>query len=241
MVAKSLYLTVFGPTTAGALYNMAHGTSTARHWLRNTASTLPQEQTPAPRPALSATRSWQTDAAAPVVTDRHAVNPVRDHLAVRAEQADVSLKTDQPVLTENADLHLVTDSGHVIRKIREADGKITFMVPPGVASVSLVSRVTYLDDAAELADKGRSPHGVLVGEITFFEAGRTRPITDHLKTEDLSGWGQVQDKARWTQGKAELPLAHRRPRAIGMLAVQLRATGEYDITPTEAQASPLRA
>ncbi|OUJ04641.1 hypothetical protein [Acetobacter cibinongensis] len=221
---------------------MAHGTSPARPWLRNTASSLPQEeQKPAQRPAPAAPKSWQTDAAAPVVTDRDTANALRDQLAARAEQAGVPLKTDAPVLTENADLHLVTDSGHIIRKIREVDGKITFMVPPGVESVSLVSRITYLDETAGLTQKGRSPHGVLVGEITFFEAGRTRPITDHLKTEGLSGWGRVQDKARWTQGKAALPLAHRRPRAIGMLAVQLRATGEYDITPTTERIPPIRA
>lgn len=181
-------------------------------------------------PNQSSLKTWEHDAAAPLVVDRDKVEPLHAQFAARAIEAGIESKIPVPELTRDSDLHLITESGHVIRKIREKDGNIVFMVPPDVATVRLVSRVSRPVDAIGPYVDDRRQLGVLVGDITFFEGGKTRNITEHLKNAELEGWNPLEHEvSRWTSGDSTLPLGQRRPRGIGMLAVKVLASGPYVI------------
>ncbi|MBB2174811.1 Hint domain-containing protein [Gluconacetobacter johannae] len=173
-------------------------------------------------------KTWAHDAAAPFCVARETVEPLFRRIEDRAVALGLPAVTDVPETTSEAGLHLVTETGRIIRQTREANGRAVFMIPPEVGHVRIVSRTSrpsdvvgpFLDDRREL--------GVLVGEVTLFDADITRRLDAHLTTGDLAGW-DVQESApcRWTNGNALLPLGTRRPSTIGLLAVDILAAGPY--------------
>ena len=221
---------------------IADGTLTESYLNTGNHASFQQEGKVVSLPNQSRPKTWEGDAAAPLVVDREKVEPLHAQFTARAVQAGIESKIAVPELTHDPDLHLLTESGHVIRKIREKDGNIVFMVPPEVSTVRLISRVSRPVDTIGPYVDDRRPLGVLISDITFFEGGKTRNITEHLKNADLPGWNPSEGgPSRWTSGNASLPLGQRRPRGIGMLAVKVLASGPYLIEKEPEQAASFRA
>lgn len=173
-----------------------------------------------------APKSWAQDAAAPLDVSRDFIEPLYERLAKRA--ATPADETAAPRLTTDANLHLVTPQGHVIRKVRESNGRSLFMIPGGVETVQVVSRTSRPCDVVGPFVDDRRHLGVLIGEVTLFASGMTRQAESHLTDETLSGWSCVEaSRCRWTMGNAELPLGPRKPNSIVMLAIQVLAAGPY--------------
>ncbi|MCX2561541.1 Hint domain-containing protein [Acetobacter farinalis] len=191
---------------------------------------------------LRGPKSWEHDAAAPLTTDSAFVEPLFQALVARAEAAGIPSVQAEQATTEDAALHLVTETGRIIQQARTHQGTVLFMVPGNVRTVRLVSRTSrpcetvgpFVDDRRDL--------GVLVGTIRLIEAHGVRTLTSHLKQSPLSGWA-VQDNpdCRWTAGNALLNLGQRDAETIGMLSLQILDGGPYlleqSATTTTAAAS----
>jgi len=181
-------------------------------------------------------RSWEHDAAAKLTVERSTVEALYRQIEARALAAGLGLVAQQPAVTDDADLHLVADKGQIIRKSRDANGTVMFMIPAGVETVRLVSRTSRPSDAIGPFVDDRRQLGVLVGEVTFFDSNRTSTIDTHLTTDALEGWDvQEASAVRWTNGSAVLPLGKRQPDAIGMLAIQIVSAGPYIVSENDAQ------
>lgn len=173
-------------------------------------------------------QSWAQDAAAPLMVARHGVEPVYRQIEARAKAMDVPVVAAPPTLTEEADLHLVTEKGQILRKVRMAHGHAVFMVPGYVQTVRLVSRTSRPSDVQGAFVDDRRALGVRVGQVTFQTAGTVLHITDHLTDATLSGWAEAEaGQGRWTQGNALLRLTQNKPESFGMLSVRILDGGPY--------------
>ncbi|WP_174766802.1 Hint domain-containing protein, partial [Acetobacter orleanensis] len=154
---------------------------------------------------LRGPKSWEQDAAAPLTTDPAFVEPLFAALAARAEQAGLPSMVTPQDTTQDSDLHLVTDTGRIIRQARTHHDSVLFMVPGNVRTVRLVSRTSRPCDTVGPFIDDRRNLGVLVGNIRLIESLGTRALTSHLKQTHLAGWA-VQDnpECRWTTGQAVL-------------------------------------
>lgn len=179
--------------------------------------------------ALTPSRNltWN-DAAAPLGVSRAFVEPLFREIAVRAEAAGWALQSAVPGLTDDADLHLITDTGAVIRQAREHNNCVMFMIPAGVQSVRLVSRASRPCDVTGPFVDDRRHFGVEVGEITIFEASSRRTVTAHLTEKELDGWNTLEREGeRWTSGNAFLPLGEGRLHEVALITIQIKAAGPY--------------
>lgn len=183
-------------------------------------------------------KSWETDAAAPLTVFRDIVESLYRRIEARAVSQNISLQSKKTRLTEDSDLHLVTDTGLSIQPLRKADGNVMFMIPGNVQNVRIVSNASRPCDAIGPFVDDRRLLGVLIGKITLFDSGKSRALTAHLETEVLSGWSTKElMPLRWTDGNAVLSLGKRDPSAIGLLAVQVVAEGPYTVNTDESAAS----
>lgn len=161
----------------------------------------------------------------PLETSRAFVEPIYAAIAARAGSA-----THQPELTNDPDLHLVTNSGQVIRPLRQVNDRIMFMIPANVATVSLVSRASRPSDTIGPFVDDRRDLGVLVGDISLFAPREAVSLTTHLSVAELSGWHSLESSAyRWTEGNAALPLQSsgiflQEP---SILSIQVVSSGPY--------------
>ncbi|WP_284234470.1 Hint domain-containing protein [Gluconobacter cerinus] len=173
-------------------------------------------------------KTWEEDGEAALTVARHQVEPIFRNLEARAEYAGLGLEAPQQKLVDDADLHLVTEAGVVLRRVRENNGHSVFMIPPGVQQVRMVSRTSRPSDTIGPFVDDRRYLGVLVGSIQFFESRDTRKLDQHLKSDQLEGW-DVKEAApcRWTNGNALLSIGAREPGSIGMLVIQVLAAGPY--------------
>ena len=173
-------------------------------------------------------KTWEEDGEAALTIARHQVEPIFRNLEARAEYAGLGLEAPQQKLVNDADLHLVTEAGVALRRVRENNGHSVFMIPPGVQQVRMMSRTSRPSDTIGPFVDDRRYLGVLVGSIQFFESRDTRKLDQHLKSDQLEGW-DVKEAApcRWTNGNALLSIGAREPGSIGMLAIQVLAAGPY--------------
>ncbi|MEN3177482.1 Hint domain-containing protein [Gluconobacter sp. OJA] len=176
------------------------------------------------------TLTWEHDAAAPLDVSRAFVEPHFLRLRQRAAAMGIPSLTIACSTTDDADLRLLTETGHIIRPARIQGDLVMFMVPSSVRNIHILSRASrpskaigpFIDDHREL--------GVLIGQITLFDSVKKAKIDQHLKTESLSGWeAREHIPARWTNGYAKLSLNARTPDGIGMLVLQILASGPYAI------------
>lgn len=175
-------------------------------------------------------RTWAEDAAAPLVVDQSVVEPIFRKIEARAKHAGIEAVTPAPVLTNDADVHLVTENGAIIRKAREQSGKVFFLVPPGVERVWLASRTSRPADTIGSFVDDRRQLGVQVSNISLQEGvGAARQLETIMQDADLQGWHGVDagHSMRWTAGRAEIPLSGRKPGALAMLSVRIVAAGPY--------------
>jgi len=185
--------------------------------------------------------TWN-DAAAPLGVSREFVEPLSRQIEVRATAAGIAQKDAAPELTEDANLHLITDTGASIRPAREHNGNVIFMIPTGVQSVRIASHASRPSDVIGPFVDDRRYFGVAVGEITLFEAGKSHAITVHLTDTELNGWNTLEwEDTRWTSGNGLLPLGERHPNSVALLTIQIKKTGPYLLSDTISEKSALRA
>ena len=185
--------------------------------------------------------SWE-DAAASLTVDRDLVEPLFRQIETRAVHLNSPLMTDTPSLTQENDLHLVTDTGTTLRPIRKNNDRIMFMIPAGVENVRIVSNASRPCDVVGPFVDDRRMLGLLVGDVQLFEGHATKTLTSHLQDINLSGWNNVEDGlCRWTNGSALLPLGSRSIGSIALMALQVHASGPYLASDAEADLHALQA
>ncbi|QHC34694.1 hypothetical protein [Komagataeibacter xylinus] len=149
-----------------------------------------------------------------------------------------------PGTTHDADLHLMTDEGITLRKMRDANRYAVFMLPPGVGAVRIMSRTVRPAGMAGACGDERRPRGVLVRHIKLFEGTVARHIVMHLAQKAPSGWhdgfyAPRPEPCRWTDGQALLDLGPRHPGMLGVLCLEVLAGGPYGVVPAgSATAAP---
>ncbi|MGV4878639.1 Hint domain-containing protein [Acetobacter indonesiensis] len=185
--------------------------------------------------------TWN-DASAPLGVSREFVEPLFRQAEIRAIAAGIAQKEDAPDLTEEANLHLLTDTGASIHPAREHNGRVMFMIPTGVQSVRIASRSSRPSDVIGPFVDDRRYFGIAVGDITLFEGNRSRSITAHLTEKELDGWNTLEwEDCRWTAGNGLLPLGERHPNSVALIAIQIRKTGPYLATDAVQEKTALRA
>ncbi|OAJ66846.1 Hint domain-containing protein [Gluconobacter cerinus] len=161
----------------------------------------------------------------PLETSRAFVEPIHAAIAARAASA-----APQPELTTDPDLHLVTNFEQIIRPLRRANDRVTFMIPANVATVRLVSRTSRPSDTIGPFVDDRRDLGVLVGDVSLFASRQTISLTAHLSLSHLSGWhGLESSRYRWTDGDAALSLQSGNivSREPSILSIQVVSGGPY--------------
>lgn len=172
-------------------------------------------------------QTWD-DAAAPLGVSRGFVEPLFRQIEARAVQAGHPAQDEAPALSNAADLHLVTQTGAIIRQARTHEDRAVFMIPAEAESVRIVSNTSRPSDVIGPFVNDRRHLGVSIGEVTMFEGNRAHTLTAHLAEEELDGWyAQGDNGTRWTSGNAFLPLGERHPNSVALLAIQIKAAGPY--------------
>ncbi|GAN63163.1 Hint domain-containing protein [Acetobacter indonesiensis] len=168
--------------------------------------------------------SWEHDAAAPLETAQPVVEKLFHALAARAGVA-----TGTQALVEDDNLHLVTETGAVVRKLRTQAGRVSFMLPPGVQSVTVVSRSSKPCDVVGPFVNDRRMLGVQIGAVTAISATGTQTSTAHLQEHALAGWHGMEAgaSARWTNGQATLPLHGLTGAGMTILTLDVVSAGPY--------------
>ncbi|GBQ52581.1 Hint domain-containing protein [Novacetimonas hansenii] len=182
----------------------------------------------------SSPRNWADDAAAPLAVNRDFVEPLFHRIGERAIASGHAPRSEPPIVETNADLHLVTKTGAVLRTMREANGHAFFMIPPGIEEVRIMSRTGRPSDMVGPYVDDRRHLGVLVRSIKLFEGNIARPVTSHLAPDAPAGWHDggympCKEPCRWTDGQATLPLGHRHPTLMGLLCLEIIAGGPYNV------------
>ncbi|GBR28376.1 hypothetical protein AA0473_1728 [Acetobacter orleanensis NRIC 0473] len=174
-------------------------------------------------------RTWMQHGAAPLTVARENVEPIFHALMARAVTHDFPDAVHRPELTTDANLHLETMDGKIIRKIREENGRVSFMLPAGVTQVRLVSRASRPSDVVGPFVDDRRMLGVLVGDIVV-QNGNLAPyhVMLHPESGSLPGWYAASPgETRWTNGSALLPLPTAQPQALRILTLHILSAGPY--------------
>lgn len=173
-------------------------------------------------------RSWDTDAAAPLAVAQDDVQPLYHQICERLGLLGCSIDEQPPSLITDPDFHLITDTGLILQKTREAGGRSMFMIPASVRSVRLVSRANSPHETIGPFMDDRRKLGIYVGDITFYDSGRSLCLTAQNDERAQNGWyAREAGGFRWTNGDALLVLDNRLPNSLGMLAIEVVAGGPY--------------
>ena len=177
-------------------------------------------------------KTWDADAAAPLEVKAEFVEPLFRVLDERASDAGNNQNdASKRQITHDHALYLLTDTGSMIHPVRKISNQIlSFMIPPGVTTVRLMSRSSRPSDTIGPFINDRRHLGILVGEATMLTANDMVPVTTHLRETMLVGWHNMEPgHARWTNGNAILPLGNEPTHGVSMLALQILAAGPYEL------------
>lgn len=156
---------------------------------------------PAVEPGKS--RSWQKDAAAPLMTDQDFVEPVWRRLAALCAAPTCSARPSWP----SEEIALETLDGQTILPLRTRDDGYVFRFHPKGQAVYLKAPTRrpcdtigpFLDDRREL--------GVLVQGIQIFTPEDCFDIHPNSISGASTGWNDIEAQTqRWTKSKALIPL-----------------------------------
>nr|WP_298795826.1 Hint domain-containing protein [uncultured Acetobacter sp.] len=178
----------------------------------------------------SRAKTWETDAGAELCVDRAFVEPLFRTLEARKSRITEGLRNAEVVaLTDDAKLHLVTETGAVIRPVRRDGQRYNFMLPANMASVRIVSRASRPADVIGPFVDDRRQMGVAIGNITFVTAARQENIAVHLAETKPEGWHADvnQHDIAWTTGNAVLPLPNLTEGTMGLLSLNILSAGPY--------------
>lgn len=177
-----------------------------------------------------AVKNWADDAGAPLGVERSFVEPLFRALQWRENSVvGTKISTTKIETTTDPDLHLITQTGAVIRPMRKTAHHYSFMLPPNTESVRIVSRSSRPSDVIGPFVDDRRYMGVAVAEVQLQCAKQQFDITSHLQDEKPSGWHDTdRTDCAWTNGNAELPLGdHLTHGKMGILSMNIRAAGPY--------------
>ncbi len=177
-----------------------------------------------------AVKSWEDDAGAPLGVEQSFVEPLFRALEWRENSVmGCQIPDHNAELTNDPDLHLVTDKGGVVRPMRKTAQHYSFMLPPDTQSVRIVSRASRPADVIGPFVDDRRSMGVAVADVHLQCAKRQFDITAHLQEEKPAGWYDTDwTGCAWTNGDAELPLGdHLIHGKMGILSMTIRAAGPY--------------
>ncbi|MDN7352680.1 Hint domain-containing protein [Acetobacter senegalensis] len=165
-------------------------------------------------------RTWEENAAAPLVVDRAQVEPVFQKLLERSGKPAASKN-----LVTDPDLHLLTPTGQIVRPVRQSGARFLFTIPASVTTVHLVSRASRPCDVIGPFVDDRRMLGVLVSELALLQGKKVQIIPVPHDADAQSGWYEAEGNLCWTNGRAVLSL----PASEGMvlLAVHVHAAGPY--------------
>ncbi|WP_238332799.1 Hint domain-containing protein [Acetobacter sp. DmW_136] len=175
-------------------------------------------------------RTWENDAGAPLCVDRAFVEPLFRALEWRENSIiGCQIAPNLIEMTNEPDLHLVTQTGAVIRPMRKTAHKYSFMLPPETHSVRIISRASRPSDVIGPFVDDRRYMGVAVADVQLQCAKQQFDITSHLQDEKPSGWHDTDwTDCAWTNGNAELSLGnHLTHGKMGILSMTIRAAGPY--------------
>ncbi|RUT24325.1 hypothetical protein C0V97_17180, partial [Asaia sp. W19] len=134
------------------------------------------------------------------------------------------LDTSSTTHTEFAPLafEVFTSDGQQLMK-RSTNGRTTsFKVPSHIDTLKLVSRVARPYDMIGVHIEDRRKLGLLVGNITMYEASSSSSQTSHLENEYVHGWSSYEtDMCRWTVGEAYLKLHRTEPMREAVIAIEV--------------------
>lgn len=113
-------------------------------------------------------KSWAHDAVAPLTVERHIVESIYNDILQRAHDNHCLKQSGCFEITQDPDLHLMTDTGEIIYKQPySSNKKVEFIIPNTAKSVWIISRVSRPCDVIGSFVDDRRYLGVLVGEITL--------------------------------------------------------------------------
>lgn len=178
-----------------------------------------------------AVKNWKNHAGAPLGVERSFVEPLFRALEWRQNSLVGGQITPPAAETTNdPDLHLITETGAVIRPMRKTAYHYSFMLPPNTGSVQVISRASRPADVIGPFVDDRRYMGVAVADVKLQCAKQQFDITSHLQAEKPAGWHDDMgwDGVAWTNGNAELPLGdHLTHGKMGILSMTIRAAGPY--------------
>lgn len=177
-----------------------------------------------------AVKSWEDGAGAPLGVERSFVEPLFRAIEWREDKVSAEQLPAVVELTNDPDLHLVTETGAVIRPMRRTSKEYSFMLPPGTQSVHIVSRASRPSDVIGPFVDDRRYMGVAIGEVRLFSSKEQFNITSHLSTKKPQGWHADMgwQGAAWTDGNANLPLGDLLKHGkMGILSISVLAAGPY--------------
>ncbi|GBQ83906.1 hypothetical protein AA14337_2709 [Acetobacter malorum DSM 14337] len=177
-----------------------------------------------------AIKNWVEDAAAPLGVDRSFAEPLFHALDERkSEVKTTQKKTKTQDMTNDPDLHLITESGAVIRPIRRMGGQYSFMLPSRTKSVRIMSRVSRPSDVIGPFVDDRRYLGVAVTDLCLLSARSQHALMSHLQVEKPEGWYLTDGSDRiWTNGAALLPVADRlESDKVSLLSITILENNSY--------------
>ncbi|MGX7345507.1 Hint domain-containing protein [Acetobacter pasteurianus] len=188
----------------------------------------------------NAAKSWENDAGASLCVDRAFVEPLFRKLEARNK--DLASSQASVELTQDPDLHLITESGAVIRPVRHDGPRYSFMLPANIASVRIVSRASRAADVIGPFVDDRRMMGVAVADVCFVTAKHQEAVTAHLQVEKPVGWHATDwVDCAWTNGDAVLPLGDLTQDCMGVLSLNIRSAGPYTVQATESVLTNIRS
>ncbi|OUI93077.1 hypothetical protein HK13_08360 [Acetobacter indonesiensis] len=181
-------------------------------------------------------RSWENNAAAPLCVARSVVEGLFRQIRARTSKVENARKADgKTTLVHNPELHLVTESGAVIMPMRHEGARYSFMLPPDITAVRLVSRAARPSDVIGPFVDDRRQLGVAVSDIRLVAGRKLTLIKTHLDAQKPEGWYDAgQEDLAWTNGNAFLPLGKMQKGTMGLLSIDVLAAGPY-IAETQLQ------
>lgn len=177
-----------------------------------------------------ATRNWVEDAAAPLGVDRSFAEPVFRALDERKHQVETTQKeTKVPDMTNDPDLHLMTEAGAIIRPIRRTAGQYSFMVPSHTKSVRIMSRASRPSDVIGPFVDDRRYLGVAVTELCLLSAKCQYALMSQLWEDKPEGWYLTgRSDCLWTNGAALLPVGnYLSPNEVSLLSITILENNSY--------------
>ncbi|CAI3944197.1 Ca2+-binding protein [Commensalibacter communis] len=174
-------------------------------------------------------KSWDKDAAAPLMVGRSFVEPVFNNLVKRADKQKILIQnSNNVVLSNDHGLYLLTEDGEQIRQNRAENNVLIFKLPANTKNVYLVSRKSRPCDVIGPFVDDRRFLGVLVGHVTVSNEFGADLVTRYLQQDELQGWSVVeQSPCRWTTGCAFLPLDVYHADSEFEITIQIISAGPY--------------